>query len=515
LTITVDFGKKLLCSFLSQLCIHRMDGVSYVTAMNEATVSEYRYEQVAAKISQLISRGTLRPGERIPSVRRISRQEGVSISTALQAYFLLEDRGLIEARPQSGFYVRLQSRRLPPEPQIVFPPQSATKVGVGDLVASILRAGRNPDIVPLGVAAVSPELFPTAKLHRILASVARRAGHQANRYDFAPGNLELRHQVARRSLDWGCSLSADDIVVTSGCTDALNLCLRAVAGPGDVIAVESPTYFVVLTILEALQMKALEVPTYPREGVCLDELQAALDRRKVKACLFMTNFHNPMGSCIPDEKKKKLVEILSQREIPLIEDDIYGDLHYGMARPKVAKAFDRKGMVLLCSSFSKTLAPGHRVGWTAPGRFRDPVERLKNISTAGNAVLPQMMIAEFLKNGGYDHYLRHTRKAFLQQIQLTSRAISKYFPEGTKITRPSGGIVLWVELPESVNSLALYQAAIAKNISVAPGPIFSASQGYQNFIRVNCGNVWSERIEEALLILGRLATELANKRRSA
>jgi DNA-binding transcriptional MocR family regulator len=479
--------------------------------MKSSSAVEYRYEQVAERITQLIHLGTLRPGERIPSVRRISRQEGVSISTALQAYFLLEDRGLIEARPQSGFYVRLQSRRLPPEPQIIYPPHAATEVGLGDLVSNILKAARNPDIVPLGVAAISPELLPTTKLHRILASVARRAGIQANRYDFAPGYPELRYQIARRSLDWGCSLSADDVVVTAGCTDALNLCLRAVAGPGDVIAVESPSYFVLLTILEALQMKALEIPTYPREGVCLDELQIALDRRKVKACLFMTNFHNPMGSCMPGEKKKKLVEILTQRGIPLIEDDIYGDLHHGAARPKVAKAFDRKGIVLLCSSFSKTLAPGHRVGWTAPGRFRAQVERLKNISTAGNALLPQMMIAEFLKTGGYDHYLRKIRKAFGEQMQVTSQAIGKYFPEGTKVTRPSGGIVLWVEMPAQVNALELYQKALQKNISVAPGPVFSASQGYRNFIRVNCGMRWSDRIEEALFILGRQASELANK----
>jgi DNA-binding transcriptional MocR family regulator len=479
--------------------------------MKVSSPVEYRYERVADRITQLIHLGTLRPGERIPSVRRISRQEGVSISTALQAYFLLEDRGLIEARPQSGFYVRLHSRRLPPEPQIIFPPHAVTEVGVGDLVSSMLEAARNPDIVPLGVAAISPELLPTAKLHRTLAWVARRAGIQANRYDFAPGHAELRHQIARRSLDWGCGLSLEDIVVTAGCTDALNLCLRAVAGPGDVIAVESPSYFVLLTILEALQMKALEIPTYPREGVCLDELQIALDRRKVKACLFMTNFHNPMGSCMPGDKKKKLVEILTQRGIPLIEDDIYGDLHHGAARPKVAKAFDRKGIVLLCSSFSKTLAPGHRVGWTAPGRFRAQVERLKNISTAGNALLPQMMIAEFLKTGGYDHYLRKIRKAFGEQMQVTSQAIGKYFPEGTKVTRPSGGIVLWVEMPAQVNALELYQKALQKNISVAPGPVFSASQGYRNFIRVNCGMRWSDRIEEALFILGRQASELANK----
>jgi DNA-binding transcriptional MocR family regulator len=444
-------------------------------------------------------------------VRRISRQEGVSVSTALQAYFLLEDRGLIEARPQSGFYVRLQQRKLPPEPKILFPPLAATRVGVGELVFNILKSARDPKIVPLGMAAVSPELFPTAKLHRVMASVARRAGDRANQYELAPGHAELRHQIARRSLDRGCSLSSDEIVVTNGCTEALNLCLRAVAEPGDVIAVESPTYFVMLQILEALQIKALEIPTYPREGVCLNELEAALDRRKVKACLFMTNFHNPLGSCMPDDKKKRLVEILAEREIPLIEDDIYGDVFYGPSRPKVAKAFDKKGLVLLCSSFSKTLAPGHRVGWTAAGKFYDWVERLKNISTCGNALLPQMMIAEFLKNGGYDHYLRNIRKSFAQQVQITSQAIGKYFPEGTKVTRPGGGIVLWVEFPERVDSLELYQRAMERNISVAPGPAFSASQGYRNCIRVNCGVRWSDRIEEALIVLGRLATELASQ----
>ena len=479
--------------------------------MNENVV-EYRYEQVAAKITHLIHRGTLRPGERIPSVRRISRQEKVSVSTALQAYFLLEDRGLIEARPQSGFYVRLQSRRLPAEPKIIFPPQTATRVGIGDLVSSIMKASLNPGIVPLGIAAASPDLFPTAKLHRILAAVARREGIAANRYDMAPGHPELRHQIARRSLDWGCSLSGDDIVITAGCTDALNLCLRAVAGPGDVVAVESPTYFVLLMILEALQMKAIEIPTDPREGVCLNELESALDRRKVKACLFMTNFHNPMGTCMPDEKKKKLVEILAQREIPLIEDDVYGDVCFGASRPKVAKAYDHKGLVLLCSSFSKTLAPGHRVGWTAPGRYREQVERLKNISSAGNALLPQIMIAEFLKSGGYDHHLRNTRKGYAQQIQRMSQAVARYFPDGTKVTRPAGGIVLWVELPKSVNSLDLYQRALERNISVAPGPAFSASQGYRNFIRVNCGFRWCDRIEEGVIVLGKLATELASQR---
>jgi len=266
-----------------------------------------------------------------------------------------------------------------------------------------------------------------------------------------------------------------------------------------------------LQILESLQIKALEIPTSPQEGICLDELETALDRKKVKACLFMTNSHNPLGCSMPDDKKRQLVEMLTERQIPLIEDDIYGDIYHGPTCPRVAKAFDKKGMVLLCSSFSKTLAPGHRVGWVAPGRFLDQIERLKNINTAGNAVLPQMMIAEFLKSGGYDHYLRNIRRAFGQQVLRMSDAIARYFPKETRISRPSGGIVLWVELPPQVDSLELYEKALSKNISVAPGPVFSASQSYRNCVRINCGNRWSDRIEEALIVLGRLVTELAHR----
>jgi len=470
----------------------------------------FLYEQVAGKISQLISQGTIRPGERVPSVRKISNQQRISISTALQAYFLLENQGLIEARPQSGFYVRTQSLRLPPEPKMTHPPLTATRVGVDELVAKVIEAARNPAIISLGAGTVSADLFPSQKLARVLSSIARRTGPSSNTYDLPPGNLELRRQIARRSLEWGGTLASDEIVVTSGCTEALNLCLRAVAGPGDIIVVESPTYYVLLQIIESLRMKALEIPTHPRDGICLESLNAAVERRSVKACVVMANSHNPLGSSMPEANKRNLVSILARKEIPLIEDDIYGDLFFGSERPKPAKAFDNKGLVLLCSSFSKTLAPGYRIGWTAPGRFGVSVERLKMVNTMGNPVLTQMMIAEFLQSGGYDHHLRKLRKAYATQVQLMTQAISRNFPEGTKVTRPVGGFVLWVELPLSVDSLELHRQALERNISIAPGPIFSANQNYRNFVRLNCGALWSDRIEQAVATLGQLVKKLAS-----
>src|SRR5881396_3668491 len=466
------------------------------------------YKQVALRISELIEHGTLRPGERIPSVRELSEREEISIATVTQAYRVLESRGLIEARPQSGYYVRAKLWSQPPEPSKSQPTRSATRVGVNDLVMEVLKATHSPALVGFGAAMPSPQLLPTLQLHRTMASVARRHSALCNSCDIPPGNLNLRTQIARRAMESGCTLSPDEIVTTCGCQEALNLCLRAVAKPGDTIAIESPTYYGILQIIEALGMKACEIPTFPREGVCLDELSKRLNSCRIKACVFSLNFSNPLGSCMPDQKKKQLVRLLAERTIPLIEDDLYGTLSHAPQRPKTAKAFDKEGGVLLCDSFTKTLAPGSRVGWTAPGRFQKRVEHLKFISSIGAPTLLQMAIAEFLANGGYEHHLRRLRRVYAEQVRRVTQVITKYFPAGTKVTRPSGGYVLWVELPRRVNSLELFRRALAEKISIAPGPIFSAKQKLENFIRLSCGAPWSEAMDQALLKLGQLSTKM-------
>jgi DNA-binding transcriptional MocR family regulator len=383
-------------------------------------------------------------------------------------------------------------------------PPRAVEVRVSELVMQVVKAGRDPGLVRLGATLPSPELFPIKELNRTMASVARRAPVAANSYDPPPGNLALRVQVARRAMEAGCTLAPDDIITTVGATEALNLCLRAVASPGDVIAIESPTFFGILQIIESLGMRVCEIPTYPREGICLDELEERLKCCRVKACVFTPNFSNPLGSCMPDEKKKKLVKILAERQIPLIEDDIYGNLAFGPSRPKVAKAFDNDGWVMLCDSFTKTLCPGYRVGWVAPGRFKEQVEFLKFVNTSATPSLPQMAVAEFLQSGGYDHHLRKIRRFYAEQVRRMTEAVSRYFPQGTKMTRPSGGMCLWIELPAEIDSLAVYQQAMAAKISIAPGPLFSAKQKFGNFVRLNCGNPWSEAIEEAICKLGEM-----------
>jgi DNA-binding transcriptional MocR family regulator len=466
------------------------------------------YEKVADRIARQIDNGTLRPGERIPSVRKLNTQLGVSMSTVLQSYMLLEDKGLIEARPQSGFYVRLHKRDLPPEPQMSHPSTSATEVGVAELATKVHEAIMDPSVVPLGTATASHEILPTDRLNKILASIARNSGTTNNKYESPRGNPDLRRQIARRSIDWGTSLGSDDIITTFGCTEALNLCLRAVTRPGDLVAVESPTYFGFLQILESLRLKAVEIPTDPREGICIDSLKKTVRKKSIAALFLIPNFNNPLGGCMPDDHKKEIATLLAEYEIPVIEDDVYGDLYFGSERPKTMKAFDETGNILLCSSFSKTLSPGYRVGWTAPGRYFEAVRRLKLMNTISTATLPQMAIAEMMKNGGYDHYLRKLRKAFAAQVQITTKAISRYFPAGTKVTRPMGGFVLWVEFPSGLDSLVLYRRALAKGVSLVPGPLFSPKRSYQNCIRLNCGYPWSERIEEAIVTVGHLASSM-------
>jgi DNA-binding transcriptional MocR family regulator len=479
--------------------------------MRSTTEIAHLYENVAGKIAHLIRKRTLRGGERIPSIRKLSRREKVSISTVLQAYGLLEDQGLIEARPQSGYYVRLHPRELPPEPAITNPPSTASVVNVTTLIASIQDAIDNPEIIPFGGATPGPDHLPFRKLNRAIAHVVRKNESISHFYGQPQGNEELRRQIAKRSIDWGCSLSPEELLITTGCTEAIQLCLRAVASPGDTIAVESPTYYGFLQMIEANKMKAVEISSDPQEGMNLNALASALKKHSIKACMVISNFSNPLGSCMPDEKKKKLVDMLARNEIPLIEDDIYGDIYFGPERPGVCKAYDKKGLVLLCSSFSKVLSPGLRVGWTAPGRFRDEVRRLKFVNTMTTCAISQLAIAEILRNGGYDHQLRKNRKAYYQQVQNVTQGVAKYFPAGTRVTRPSGGFVLWVELPKKIDSLELYRRAALERISIVPGIIFSAKGRYQNFIRLNCAHSWSDKLEQALFVLGRLVCELNSR----
>lgn len=465
----------------------------------------FLYEQVAAELADLIHLGTFRVGERIPSVRQLSRQRNISITTVLQAYMLLEHQGWIETRPQSGYYVRSKLPQMLPEPEISAPQQDPTLVSVRELVMMVLRDSTNPDLIQLGAAIPNTELAIPQKLNRIMASLSRQMHKEYNTYDIPPGNEALRIQIAQRAVGIGCNLTHADIVTTCGCLEAITLSVRAICRPGDTVAIESPMYFGILQVLESLGVRALEIPTHPRDGISLSALRFAIEHNPIHACLVLSNFNNPLGSCIPDENKQALVELLAHHDIPLIEGDVCGELYFSGSRPTVCKSYDRKGLVLLCSSFSKDLAPGYRVGWVAPGKFRATIEWLKYTTNVATATLPQVAIAKFLASGGYDYHLRSIRRIYASFVSQLSQAVMRYFPEGTRVTRPNGGIVLWVQLPDYVDSLELYKQALQVGITLAPGYIFSASHQYKNFIRLNAA-WWSFETDRAMKHLGELAS---------
>ncbi|SPK75975.1 putative DNA-binding transcriptional regulator fused with a domain with PLP-binding motif (plasmid) [Cupriavidus taiwanensis] len=466
------------------------------------------YEQLVTEVEGLVDRGVLLPGEKIPSVRQASRNHQVSITTVIRAYVLLESRGVIESRPQSGYYVRPQPGASPAALCPSRPPARPSHVDVSTLVLSTLRSIRSNDAVPLGSPYPDRALFPWQRINRYCNNIARRYELWSLLDVLPPGCPELVRQIARRYLDNGLVVDPNEIVVTIGATEAINLCLEAVAKPGDTIAVESPTYYAMLHAIERLGMRAVEVATDPLHGIDIAALASLIDGNHIAACMVMPNFQNPLGFQMPEENKRQLVKMLTEKDIPVIESDVYGELYYGDSRPSTLKDYDMAGIVLHCSSFSKTLTNGFRIGWALPGRYRQNVERLKFLDTLTTPAIPQLAIAEFLKNDGFDIHLRRIRKAYAQQASIMAAAVRRFFPPGTRTSQPAGGYVLWIELPEGVDAMDLYNAALGCGITIAPGHIFSPEASFRHCVRLNYSAPWSPKVEAAVVTLGKLVASL-------
>ncbi|MGV0976097.1 MAG: PLP-dependent aminotransferase family protein [Azonexus sp.] len=463
-----------------------------------------RYEKLAGDLEGMISSGVLRHGDRLPSLRRLAKERRLSLSTVVQALRQLEDRGLVEARPQSGYFVRRAlSLRAEPAPRST--PEAAVAVDVTQRLVRVLQAGAKPGIAPLAAALPHPSLLPVAALQRLYAGVARRhpklleGGSHINMDEPA-----LIRQIVRRSLAWGGPLAGDEIVVTNSCTEALGLCLRAVTRPGDTVAVESPAYYLMLQLLETLGLRALEIPTDPRTGISVEALDLATRDGRVAACLLVPNASNPLGSVMPEAKKRLLAALTAARGVAVIEDDIYGDLCFDSQRPWPIKAFDTAGNVMLCSSFSKSLSPSLRIGFVAAGCYRQAIALQKTLTSGGTNPITQHVLAEYLDSGAYERHLRGLRRSYEQQVERMRQAVTRHFPAETRITQPQGGFVLWLELPEEVDATALHERALGQGLAFVPGELFSASGMYRNCLRLNCGNPHAPEIEDAVRRLGQL-----------
>ena len=468
-----------------------------------------RYERLASQIGDLIQRGDLPPGTRIPAVRAACDAYGVSPSTVFRAYYLLESQGLIVARPRSGYFVSAAAPGAPLHGAASTPNEPSKSVNISELVFEVLHSIKDTHTVALGSAFMSPTVFPMQRLGRSCASVNRSTDLAKMVAALPPGDDALRRQIALRYLMAGMVVHVDEIIITSGALDALTLSLQVLTRAGDEIAIEKPTFYAALQAIQRLQLKVVEIPVHPVEGHDMEALAQALDRRPIRACWFMTSFQNPTGATLSDTKKQTLVELLAKYEVPLIEDDVYSELRFGSAPIRPAKFFDRQGLVLHCGSFAKSLAPGYRIGWAAAGRFAEQLERAKWMTTLSASVPAQRAIADYLEHGGYDRFLRKLRRELAAQQADMLSAIDRYFPPQTAATLAAGGYFTWVELPHSVDALRLFEAALERGISLAPGPIFSASGEFRHHIRLNYGYPWSPEIERTMATLGELAQDEA------
>lgn len=467
------------------------------------------YERVARLVEAQITTGTLRAEERIPSVRSMSRTAKVSVSTVVQAYVHLENIGLIEARPQSGFYVRrLQLESSPAPRPKVFRSRRPSSIAT-EVLDTCREALTRGDVVPLNCAFTSPALYPNRRLNNLIREVLRDHPMHAGEMIVPPGDPELRRQIAKRMAVAGAPTDPAHVVITGGAMEALTLTLQVLCQPGDTVLVESPTYYGLLQAIEHLRLRVVEVPNHPQDGIDVEAVRNLARTTRLAAAVLIPNFNNPVGSLTPDDAKRDIVAILTANEVPIIEDDIYGDLHYGSVRPRSLRAFDESGLVITCGSVSKTIALGYRIGWAVSPQFHTEITRAKFFTSVAAPTLQQHVLARYYASGGYDRYLRSVRMTLAANAQRFVDAIVRYFPAETRVVRPAGGIVIWIELPQTVDGTELFRTALASRIGIAPGIVFSAKAEYRNYVRMSCGLPWTPTIDRAIEKLGKLVRGMA------
>ncbi|MFB6456778.1 PLP-dependent aminotransferase family protein [Chitinophaga sp. Hz27] len=464
---------------------------------------DFLYNEIAGNIAEKIKAGVLKAGDRLPSVRMLSQEQGISINTAKRIFLELESQSLVHAKPQSGYFVSPLNYLKLPLPEVSQPIPVANNREPDELMNVVYSTMGRRDLTLFSIGVPSGNLLPLAKLKKEIVLATRELEEGGTEYEPIQGNMKLRRMVAARSLAWKGNLKESDIITTNGCMNALVLCLMALTKPGDTIALESPCYPGILQLAVSLGLKVLEIATHPVTGIDMDALKKLLP--KINVCLLVPNFNTPLGYCMPDASKKEVVTLLAEYNIPLIEDDTYGDIHFGPERPKCCKSYDKGGNVLWCGSVSKTLAPGYRVGWVAPGKYKDKILKLKLIHSLSSTSVINEAVGNFLLTGKYEHHLRKLRRTLQENYQKTADAIAAYFPQGTKISRPQGGLALWMEFPKNIDTGELYNQALKKRISISPGRVFTLQDQYHNCMRVCIGLPWTDDLKQRLKEVGNMA----------
>ncbi|ARU04555.1 hypothetical protein CCO03_07575 [Comamonas serinivorans] len=472
------------------------------------------YLQLAQRLSQHIAQGTFAPGEQFPSVRQLMKTHQISMSTAVQVCHTLEDWGLLQARPRSGYYVDAAPRAGLSRASEALPTRRLTQpdsfTGLHATIArwlDLLEA--TPPRINFMTGVGAPELYPTAALQRLAASALRQHPEVMTQMTRRYGHPDFLAVLAKRAATRGMQLRADQITVTNGAIEALTLALRALCQPGDTVAVESPTFYGALQALEALGLRPLELPTSPSTGLSVEALAMALDdpRTPIRALLCMPTLHNPLGCTMPDAHKRAVLQLCGEHGVPIIEDDIYADMGAAASHCQPIKAMDETGLVIHCSSLNKSLAPGMRIGWMSAGRWQARVEMLKYSQSRFPEELGQIVLARFLASKSHDRYLRRLQQDLRERRQALADEVARCFGDQVKLTPPDGGLFLWLELPAGVSAMQLGHDALARGIHIAPGPLFSGQPRMDRFVRLSAGMASRADITDGMRSLSELMAQ--------
>ncbi|MDE2427147.1 MAG: PLP-dependent aminotransferase family protein [Burkholderiales bacterium] len=477
---------------------------------------QHSYRQLAAFLTDDIRAGRYQPGERLPSVRQCAEAHQVSVSTAIRCYRHLESLGLVEARSKSGMYVsdwkgqsQARAKRTASVTNAAPPVEYDKLVSLQHRTTELYSLTEQPLQLGLHLASAAPQWYPCDTLSRIGQRLLRSQPLMLGEYPTGTGLPQLKASLLQWLASFGVDLQDSDLLITNGSTEALSVALRAVAQPGDAVIVESPVYFGLLQMVENLGLKAIEIPCVPGAGMSLEALEYALEHQTgVRAVVAMPNFQNPLGCTMSEKNKKRLLRLVEQHDLALIEDDVFGDLSHHQERPQPVKAWDKQGRVIYCGSCSKSLAPAFRIGWIAGGRYQARIQSLKLSNSLITPVFEQAVLAEFMQSGGLPSHLRKLRERLSANIPLAVAAIQKYFPVGTQVISPAGGWWLWLELPSHIDTLALLRLSVASGIAFTPGFMFSSTSKYAHFMRMNIGRPWGREMEQGIKTLGKLASAI-------
>lgn len=472
-----------------------------------ATSRQPLYAQVAQHLAKLIDTRVFQPGQKLPSLREIAQTHQISMATAIEAMQWLEERHLVSAKPRSGYFVT-QHPQTPALPSVSNPPRHSLVVQHSSRVDRLNTTSPDPVISFAGACPKDPDFFDETRIRTAMNQAVRKHRLSLVEYSDQPGTDELRKAATQRALHLGCQLHPQDITITSSCIHAVSLCLRAVTSPGDVVALESPTHFGFLDLLESLNLRALEIPTHPQDGMSLEALRLALDTQPIKAVLSVPTLSNPLGAIMPNANKQRMVEMLSAQGVPLIEDVVFNDLMAADERRRAIKSYDLQGIVMICGSFSKTLAPGIRLGWTEAGRWKEAVRRIKRIEGVPTNQVLEHALADLITQTGYEARMRKFSEFMQIRLKEARTLIAQAFPTGTRVSSPPTGFTLWVELPGNIDTQQLFQRCQQESIVFVPGSLFTASERFKHCLRLSFAGTWGPAEKKALTRIGQLARTL-------